>query len=81
LISIAYRLAYERHFACRGEIPRSRSDRGSPKSPTAPPLIALPMEALLAWVAERVAKFPRDHKFTTGDRLIETCIDILTQMR
>ena len=34
------------------------------------------MKTLLAWVVERVAKFPRDHKFTIGDRLIETCLDI-----
>jgi hypothetical protein len=54
---------------------------GRPKSaPTAPPVIALRMEALLTWVAERVAQFPRDHKLTTGDRLIETCIDILTRL-
>ncbi|MCX5742209.1 MAG: four helix bundle protein [Proteobacteria bacterium] len=34
------------------------------------------MEALLAWVVERVAKFPREHKFTVGDRLVETCLDV-----
>ena len=43
---------------------------------TAPPVIAVRMEALLAWVAERVAKFSREHKFTVGDRLVDTCLDI-----
>jgi len=50
-----------------------------PGGPAAP-VIVLRMEGLLTWVAERVAKFPRDHKFTTGDRLVETCIDILTHL-
>ena len=44
--------------------------------PTAPPVIAIRMEALLAWVVERVAKFSREHKFTVGERLVETCLDI-----
>lgn len=35
------------------------------------------MEGLLTWTAERVAKFPRDHKFTVGDRLLETCLDVM----
>jgi hypothetical protein len=34
------------------------------------------MEVLLAWVVERFAKFSREHKFTVGDRLVETCLDI-----
>jgi len=34
------------------------------------------MEDLTLWVLQRVAKFPRDHKFTVGDRLTETCLDI-----
>jgi hypothetical protein len=38
------------------------------------------METLLAWVVERVAKFPREHKFTVGDRLIETCLDITSHL-
>ena len=46
------------------------------KIPTSTPVIALRMETLLQWVAERVTKFPRDHKFTVGDRLIETCLDV-----
>ncbi len=33
---------------------------------TSPPVIAVRMETLLAWVVERVAKFPRE-KFTVGD--------------
>jgi hypothetical protein len=38
------------------------------------------MEGLLTWTAERVAKFPRDHKFTVGDRLLETCLDIMAAL-
>jgi hypothetical protein len=38
------------------------------------------MEGLLTWTAERVAKFPRDHKFTLGDRLLETCIDVMSAL-
>lgn len=38
------------------------------------------MEDLTLWVIERVAKFPRDHKFTLGDRLVETCLDITTDL-
>ena len=45
-------------------------------SKPAPPVIAVRMETLLAWVAERVAKFPREHKFTVGDRLVDTCLDV-----
>lgn len=45
-----------------------------------PAVIALQMEDLTLWVIERVAKFPRDHKFTLGDRLVETCLDITTDL-
>ena len=38
------------------------------------------MEGLLTWTAERVAKFPRDHKFTVGDRLLETCLDVMAAL-
>ena len=38
------------------------------------------MEALLTWVAERVAKFPRDQKFTVGNRLIESCLDAMVHL-
>ncbi|WP_437827411.1 hypothetical protein [Sorangium sp. So ce1153] len=34
------------------------------------------METLLAWVAERVTKFPRDHRFTVGDRLPHACLGV-----
>ena len=40
------------------------------------PVIALRMEALLVWLIERAAKFPRDHKFTVGDRLVEAALDV-----
>ncbi|MCC6215909.1 MAG: four helix bundle protein [Polyangiaceae bacterium] len=38
------------------------------------------MESLLVWVVERVAKFPREHRFTVGDRLIEVCVDVLSAL-
>jgi uncharacterized Fe-S cluster-containing radical SAM superfamily protein len=41
-------------------------------------VIALRMEDLLVWVIERVAKMPREHKFTVGDRLVETCLEVTT---
>lgn len=44
-------------------------DRGEPAA------LALRMEDLTLWVLQRVTKFPRDHKFTVGDRLTETCLD------
>jgi hypothetical protein len=42
----------------------------------APAVVALRMEEVTAWVIERVAKMPRDHKFTIGDRLVETCLSV-----
>jgi len=50
------------------------------RPPPAAPVIALRMEGLLTWTAERVAKFPRDHKFTVGDRLLETCLDVMAAL-
>lgn len=58
----------------------SRGREATAGRPSATPVIALRMETLLTWVAERVAKFPRDHKFTAGDRLVETCIEILAHL-
>jgi hypothetical protein len=34
------------------------------------------MEELTLWVMQRVAQMPRAHKFTVGDRLVETCLDV-----
>ncbi len=57
----------------RGEAP------GRAKNlPAAPAAIALRMEDLTVWTVERVAKMPRDHKFTVGDRLVETCLSLTT---
>lgn len=39
-------------------------------------MIAARMESLLASVAERVAKFPREHRFTVGDRRLHACLDV-----
>jgi hypothetical protein len=38
------------------------------------------MESLLRWVPERVTKFPREHRFTVGDRPIETCLDVMENL-
>jgi hypothetical protein len=54
----------------------SRGSGGSAPGPAAAPVIAVRMESLLAWVAERVAKFPRDHRFTVGDSLLHACLDV-----
>ena len=35
------------------------------------------MEELTLWVIGRVKSFPRDHRFTLGDRLIESCLVVL----
>jgi len=40
------------------------------------PVANIRMETLLTWVTERVARFPREHKFTVGDRRLETCLDV-----
>lgn len=60
-----------------GEAPAPQSERSEPNSraPAEPAALALRMEDLTLWTAERVAKFPRDHKFTIGDRLLETCLE------
>jgi len=34
------------------------------------------MEDLAVWLAERVAKFPRAHKFTVGDRIVIQPIEV-----
>ncbi|MBI4705555.1 MAG: hypothetical protein HY744_31055 [Deltaproteobacteria bacterium] len=41
-------------------------DEGT-QSPPAAPAISLRVETLLGSVAERVAKSPREHKFSVGD--------------
>ena len=41
-----------------------------------PAYIALRMEDLTVWMVERVAKMPRDHKFTSGDKLVEVCLEV-----
>jgi len=44
--------------------------------PIEPAVAALRMEELTLWVMQHVAKFSREHKFTLGDRLVETCLDV-----
>jgi 23S rRNA-intervening sequence protein len=66
-----------------GEGERSEATRGSgggARGAPAAPVIAIRMEALLAWVAERIAKFPREHRFTVGDRLLCACLDVTERL-
>ena len=53
-------------------LPRTHPPRSEPAA------IALRMENLTAWVVERAAKMSREHKFTIGDKLVETCLDVTT---
>ena len=48
------------------------------KKPAEPAVVALRMEDLALWAVERAAKFPREHKFTIGDRWVEACLDVTT---
>jgi len=62
-----------------GEAPANPSERREPnRRPAEPAALALRMEDLTLWTAERVAKMSRDHKFTVGDRLLETCLEVTT---
>lgn len=36
------------------------------------------MEELTLWVIQHVAKMPKAHKFTLGERWTETCLDVTT---
>ncbi len=45
-----------------------------------PAVAANRMERLTLWTAVRVESFPRGHKFTIGDRWLETCLDIQTSL-
>ncbi|MFW5741158.1 MAG: four helix bundle protein [Myxococcota bacterium] len=38
------------------------------------------MEPVTLWVIQRVDHFPRKHKFTIGDRWIDTCLDVQTSL-
>lgn len=64
----------------RNEPPDAKRPAGGAIGRRPPPVIALRMESLLAWPVERVEKVPREHKFTVGDRLIETCLDITSHL-
>lgn len=37
-------------------------------------VVALRMEELTVWAIGHAARMPRDHKFTLGDKLVETCL-------
>ncbi|MBN2197416.1 MAG: four helix bundle protein [Polyangiaceae bacterium] len=43
-----------------------------------PAVVALRMEAVALWIIQCVAKMPREHRFTLGDRLIETSLEVTT---
>lgn len=62
--------------------PTRGSGGGAPSDPDRrdPAAIALRMEDLTLWAIERAAGFPRDHKFTVGDRLIDSCLDVTTAL-
>ncbi len=60
----------------RARSARERSGGG----PASPAVAALRMEPLSLWVLKRVEAFPRSHKFTVGDRLIETCLEAQTSL-
>ncbi len=47
---------------------------------SAPAVAALRMESVSLWVVQRVEAFPRSHRFTIGDRWIETCLDAQTSL-
>jgi hypothetical protein len=46
----------------------------------APAVAALRMEPVVVWVIQRVSHFPRNHKFTVGDRWIDTCLDVQSSL-
>ena len=49
--------------------------RENPRLPCPP--VVIQKEDLTLWVMLRVAKLPRDHRFTLGDRLIGACLSVL----
>ena len=49
---------------------------GSRRPSGDPAVVALRMEDLTRWVIQRVAKMPREHRFTIGDRLVETSLEL-----
>ncbi len=53
---------------------------GGTSGPPATPVIALRMKSLLQWVVERVMRFPRERRFTVGDRLIDTSVDVMQNL-
>jgi len=57
---------------------RAGSERPPHVASSEPAVIALRMEDLTVWMIERVAKMPRDHKFTVGDKLVEACLETTT---
>ena len=50
------------------------------KAAPLPPVAALRMERLALWVIGRVEGFPGKHRFTVGEKWIETCLDIQTYL-
>jgi len=49
---------------------------GSLPKPAAPASVAIQMEDLAVWLVERVAKFPRAHKFTVGEPIVTHSIEV-----
>ena len=57
------------------QLPYPRRDWGG-----APAVAAVRMEPVTLWVIGRVEHFPRRHRFTVGDRWIETCLEVQTSL-
>ncbi len=55
--------------------PEHAARKGAP-----PAVAALRMEPLVVWVIGRVDSFPRKHRFSIGDRWIDTCLDVQTSL-
>lgn len=66
----------ERERGSGGEAPGPRRNFSEGE----PAVIALRMESLTVWMVERVAKMPRDFKFTVGDKLVEACLSVTTHL-
>lgn len=61
-----------------GAEPRSKY-KTQPRTASDPAVVALRMEDLTVWAVEHAARMPRDHKFTIGDKIVETCLEITTR--
>ena len=49
-------------------------------SATAPVQVIPALYDLITWLAGKLTKFPKAHRFTVGDRIMTTSLDILDQL-